>query len=108
MFHLSKYTMHCYCDIGKCSAAKQHGKWKGSYKGYNTRMEITLTELEDAINYWRTLRPSLGEERALSPEVNSLATVYAMMIFNRSRTMPLEAFDQAGRQLLETWRTQRA
>ncbi len=46
-------------------------------------MDITLTELEEAINYWRSLRPSAGEERALSPEVNALATVYALMIFSR-------------------------
>jgi hypothetical protein len=71
-------------------------------------MEITLTELEQAINYWRMLRPSIGEERALSPEVNSLASVYAMMIFNHIKAVPLDAIDQAARQLLETWRQQHA
>ena len=34
--------------------------------------DITLSDLEQAINYWRGLRPSRGEERALSPEVNQL------------------------------------
>lgn len=70
------------------------------------RMEITLPELEEAINYWRTIRPSSGEERALSPEVNILATVYALMIFNQRKSMPIETLDQAARQLLESWRTQ--
>jgi hypothetical protein len=70
-------------------------------------MEITLTELEQAINYWRGLRPSLGEERALSPEVNALATVYAMMIFNRSKSAPLDQLDLASQQLLDRWREQR-
>ena len=42
--------------------------------GYNTAMDITLTDLEQAINHWRALRPSRGEERALSSEVNALAT----------------------------------
>ncbi len=69
-------------------------------------MEVTLPELEDAINYWRALRPSRGEERALSPEVNTLATVYALMIFNRRKSLPIETLDQAPRQLLEAWRTQ--
>ena len=73
---------------------------------YNTAMEITLTELEQAINYWRLQRPATGEERALSPEVNSLATVYATMIFNHDKAMPLEAMNQRTRQLLETWRQQ--
>lgn len=70
-------------------------------------MDITLTELEQAINYWRSLRPSTGEEHALSPEVNVLATVYAMMIFNQSRSVSLDTLDSSARQLLETWRQQK-
>jgi hypothetical protein len=68
-------------------------------------MDITLTEMEQAINYWRSQRPSAGEERALSPEVNELATVYALMIFNQVKTLPLDAIEPAPRQLIETWRT---
>jgi hypothetical protein len=67
-------------------------------------MDITLTELEQAINYWRSLRPSTGEERALSSEVNELATVYATMIFERRMTLPLDALEAAPRQLIESWR----
>ncbi|CAN5286737.1 DUF3717 domain-containing protein [soil metagenome] len=67
-------------------------------------MEISLPELEEAINYWRALRPSSGEESALSPEVDMLATVYALMIFNGVKSMPVNALDQASRQLLEAWR----
>ncbi len=70
-------------------------------------MDFTLTELEQAINYWRALRPSSGEERALSPEVNALATVYAQMIFEHTRTIPLETLDAVPRQLIELWRKQR-
>lgn len=69
-------------------------------------MDITLQELEQAINYWRTLRPSHGEERALSPEVNALATVYAMMIFNQKMAVPLESLDPTVQQLLDSWRRQ--
>jgi Protein of unknown function (DUF3717) len=69
-------------------------------------MDITLPELEQAINYWRALRPSRGEERALSPEVNTLATVYAMMIFTHAKSVPLASLDQASRQLLDAWRRQ--
>ncbi len=71
-------------------------------------MDITLNELEEAINYWRSLRPSLGEERALSPEVNSLATVYAMMIYDRQRTLPLDNLNSSSRQLIEGWRQKKA
>lgn len=67
-------------------------------------MEITLPELEQAINYWRSLRPSTGEESALSPEVNALATVYALMIFRGARTIAVDSLDLPSRQLLESWR----
>ena len=67
-------------------------------------MDITLTELEDAINYWRSLRPSSGEEHALSREVNALATLYAMMIVNRSKAMPLASLDAKVTDLLDLWR----
>ena len=73
---------------------------------YNICMDLTLPELEQAINYWRALRPSTGEERALSPEVNALATVYAMMIFQRSKTVPLASLSTAAQQLLDSWRRQ--
>ena len=76
-------------------------------KAYNIDMEITLPELEEAINYWRTLRPSRGEERALSPEVNSLASVYAMMIFSHEKAISIGKLDHACRQLIDHWREQR-
>ena len=69
-------------------------------------MDITLTELEEAINYWRALRPSHGEEKALSPEVNALATVYAMMIFNRAKSITIDQLDPVSRQLVEAWHRQ--
>lgn len=69
-------------------------------------MDISLPELEQAINYWRSLRPSQGEERALSPEVDALATVYAMMIFKQAKSIPMEAIDEMSQQLIESWRKQ--
>lgn len=71
-------------------------------------MDITLTELEQAINYWRALCPSRGEERALSPEVDALASVYALMIFNCAKSVPFESLDPETRQLLDLWRRQTA
>lgn len=67
-------------------------------------MDLTLTELESAINYWRRMRPSVGEERALSPEVNALADTYALMIFDRVRARPLSSLDEEARSLIEAWR----
>jgi len=64
-------------------------------------MNVTLTELEEAINYWRRMRPSTGEERALSVEVNALADAYALMIFERARTRALSALGEDARLLIE-------
>lgn len=68
-------------------------------------MNLTLTELEQAINYWRRIRPASGEERALSAEVNTLAKVYALMIYERTNTFPLASLRPEARALLDTWRT---
>lgn len=70
-------------------------------------IDVTLNELEHAINYWRALRPSTGEERALSPEVNVLARSYALMIFNGLRSAPRTSLDQITLQLLEAAQTPR-
>lgn len=71
---------------------------------YNIAMDLTLTELESAINFWRRVRPSVGEERALSPEVNALADTYALMIFDRARTRPLSSLGEETLSLIEAWR----
>lgn len=73
---------------------------------YNAGMHISLPDLEQAINYWRALRPSLGEECALSPEVNALAKIYALMIFEQRKAIPFDALDAQCQLLIESWRTQ--
>ncbi len=65
--------------------------------------KISLTELEEAINYWRTQRPATGEECALSPEVNALANVYAMLIIHHTHAITIDMMPDDVRQLLTTW-----
>ena len=67
-------------------------------------MNLLLTDLEQAINFWRTRRPSQGEERALSPEVNALANVYALMIFQKLGSLPTEQLPGEVVKLLAEWR----
>ncbi|MFC5474949.1 DUF3717 domain-containing protein [Paraherbaspirillum soli] len=67
-------------------------------------MNISLPELEQAINYWRQQRPALGEECALSPEVNALAGAYAMMIIEHSSGIALESLEPMAQQLIAAWR----
>jgi hypothetical protein len=69
--------------------------------------DITLGDLEQAINYWRGLRPSRGEERALAPEVNQLAEVYALMIYERLRSVPRARVNGGALSLIDAWREKR-
>jgi hypothetical protein len=71
-------------------------------------MDLTLAELEQAINYWRALRPSTGEERALSAEVNSLANIYALMIFQQIKSSPSNSLDTGVLTLIDGWRNRPA
>lgn len=64
-------------------------------------MELSVQELEAAINYWRDQRPARGNEYALSPEVNLLATLYATMIYRGQVAVDLDALDGRTRELLE-------
>lgn len=73
----------------------------------DTEADITLSDLEQAINHWRGLRPSHGEERALSPEVNQLAEVYALMIYERLRSVPRARVSSGAVELIDAWRRQR-
>lgn len=68
---------------------------------------ISLTDLEEAINYWRVQRPATGEECALSPEVNALANVYALMIVGHLHDVAIDAIGKEPRQLFEAWRKAR-
>ena len=70
-------------------------------------MDLSVQDLEAAINYWRNQRPARGSEFALSPEVNTLARLYALMIFHRTSNLPADKLDARVRQLLQTWREQR-
>ena len=71
-------------------------------------MDISLAELEQAINYWRSVRPSSCEEHTLSPEVNALAHVYALMIFSRQTEVALAALDALSSLAIAQWREQAA
>lgn len=68
---------------------------------------ISITELEQAINFWRARRPSQGEERRLCPEVAALAGPYAAMIFAGHRSIEAQALDEAAHAAWTAWQAQR-
>lgn len=67
-------------------------------------MDLTMQELEAAINYWRAVSPARGHEFALSPEVGVLATIYAQMIYRGAKTVAPDSLSMTAQQLLQTWR----
>lgn len=69
-------------------------------------MDLSVQELEAAINFWRERRPARGHEYALAPEVNLLARIYALMIFQRATTVNTGTLPADAQQLLSSWRAQ--
>jgi hypothetical protein len=66
--------------------------------------EVSIAELEAAINYWRAISPAQGEALVLSTQAGALADPYAMMIFRHLATVRLDALDPAARRALEQYR----
>jgi hypothetical protein len=75
-----------------------------SNSGRIAAMEILLTELEQAINFWRNRHPSTGEEQKLCSEANALATPYAEMIVGHLRHIDEATLPEAARAALAQWR----
>ena len=67
-------------------------------------MNLTLTDLEQAINFWRTRHPSTGEEQKLCPEANALATPYAQMIVLHMKQIDVESLSDQAQGALAQWR----
>ena len=65
--------------------------------------QITLPELESAINYWRQQSPSVGEELRLCKEASALAAPYAMMILSRRQSIRVDELDERAKQAWESW-----
>ena len=69
-------------------------------------MDLSVQELEAAINYWRAHAPARGNAYALSAEVNLLAPIYALMIFHGASTLDTSTLDAGVQQVLQAWRAQ--
>jgi hypothetical protein len=69
-------------------------------------MNLSVQELEAAINYWRERAPARGNAYALSPQVNLLAPIYALMIFRGAACVDTSTLAPGAQQLLRAWRAQ--
>jgi hypothetical protein len=59
--------------------------------------DITINELEAAINFWRARSPSHGDELTLCKEASALSKPYALMIVQRQNSVTPEGLDGAAR-----------
>lgn len=66
---------------------------------------ITLPDLEQAINFWRGRRPSEGDERKLSAEVDALADIYGLMIATRQTTYAVSSMTEPQRKAFISWQS---
>jgi len=65
--------------------------------------DISITELEAAINFWRNRSPSSGDELALCTEASALSKPYALMIVQRWLSVSPEALDPIARTAWESY-----
>lgn len=63
---------------------------------------IHITDLESAINHWRSQRPS-PDGLSLAPEVQALASIYAIMALQRRLLVDETELDAVARQAWLTW-----
>ncbi len=65
--------------------------------------DISIHDLEAAINFWRARSPSSGDELKLCEEANALSKPYALLIVQRESALQLEGLDPKARKAYETY-----
>lgn len=65
--------------------------------------DISIHELEAAINFWRARSPSSGDELKLCQEANALSKPYALLIVQRRNALAPDGLEPAAREAWETY-----
>ncbi|MEW9581218.1 DUF3717 domain-containing protein [Paraburkholderia sp. DGU8] len=65
--------------------------------------DISIHELEAAINFWRARSPSSGDELVLCKEASALSKPYALLIVQRQQTLSLDRLDEAAKLAWESY-----
>ncbi|WP_027799179.1 DUF3717 domain-containing protein [Paraburkholderia dilworthii] len=65
--------------------------------------EISIHELEAAINFWRARSPSSGDELVLCKEASALSKPYALLIVQRQNTLSRDRLDAIARQARDSY-----
>ncbi|WP_025598144.1 DUF3717 domain-containing protein [Burkholderia sp. WSM2230] len=65
--------------------------------------EISIQELEAAINFWRTRSPSSGDELVLCKEASALSKPYALLIVQRQNSLSRDRLDAIAGQAWDSY-----
>ncbi|WP_179403381.1 DUF3717 domain-containing protein [Burkholderia guangdongensis] len=65
--------------------------------------DISIHDLEAAINFWRARSPSSGDELKLCEEASALCKPYALLIVQRQSAIRLEGLDPNARKAWEAY-----
>ena len=65
--------------------------------------DISIHELEAAINFWRARSPSSGDELVLCKEASALSKPYALLIVQRQSSVLPEQLDVDARAAWEAY-----
>ncbi|WP_027210593.1 DUF3717 domain-containing protein [Burkholderia sp. WSM2232] len=65
--------------------------------------EISIQELEAAINFWRARSPSSGDELVLCKEASALSKPYAILIVQRRNTLSRDDLGAIARQAWDSY-----
>jgi len=65
--------------------------------------EISIQELEAAINFWRARSLSSGDELVLCKEASALSKPYALLIVQRRNTLSRDRLDANARQAWDSY-----
>jgi hypothetical protein len=65
--------------------------------------DITIHELEAAINFWRARSPSSGDELVLCKEASALSKPYALLIVQRQQRLSSDRLDGFAKQAWESY-----
>lgn len=65
--------------------------------------DISIHEIEAAINFWRARSPSSGDELKLCQEASALSKPYAMLIVQKRNAVAVEGLDPRAREAWENY-----
>jgi hypothetical protein len=75
----------------------------GHLKITKVMSDITIYELEAAINFWRARSPSSGDELVLCKEASALSKPYALLIVTRQPSLTPERMEPHAREAWEAY-----